>query len=243
MGCDSHPYIEKRRKDGTWVVVDDKHRYYKVLYSKPEKGEKVTSKDRDERWKAYEAARSRLSDIFGNRNYTLFAALADVRNYGEGHIEPLFAGRGMPEDAANKTKREIPEEDSDYHSHTFFTLAELMAVDPNEVAQANGSVCLYPAQYQEWKETGKVPEGAEAYALGHEVEQAEMNLLLLAEEPKKHMRKSRLGGKALEGPYVRLGGVPRTYKELVPELFEAIDIMKGMTKDPEALRVVIAFDN
>lgn len=248
MGCDSHPYIEKRRKDGTWVVVDDKHRYYKYLnFTKGLKktlGREPTktevNKARDKAWKLYEEKESRVMKILGRRNYTMFGVIAGVR---DGEVRALFDGRGLPEDASDRVRRELPD-DSDYHSHTFFTLKELMDVDPNEVGLSSGSVCLYPAQYQEWKEKGEIPAGVEDYAFGREVTSQEMDLLLLAEDPKKLMKKIRTGRTSMEeGPYVRIGGVPRTYKSLVPELFEVVPLMQGLTKDPEGLRVVIAFDN
>ena len=226
MGCDSHPCIEKKQKNG-WVVIDDKSRHWAAMRKND----------------FNQSVRPRIINVLGNRNYTLFAVLADVRNDG---IRPLFAGRGLPNDCSNTTKKEIPL-DSDYHSHTYFTVQELMDVDQNAVAQASGSVILYADQYQAWKETGKVPDDAEDYAYDpspetREVSEEEMTMLLMANDVKKLAKKTKKGDyEKRGGPHVRIG-TPLTYKQLVPELFRIIPDLQKLG-DPEKIRVVIAFDN
>jgi hypothetical protein len=200
-------------------------------------------KARDEGWKKREQMESQVAKTLGNRNYTLFAVLADVRNDG---IRPLFAGRGLPNDCSNTTKKEIPL-DSDYHSHTYFTARELIDVDQNAVAQASGSVILYADQYQDWKETGKVPDDAEDYAYDfspetREVTEEEMTMLLMANDVKVLAKKTKKGVFVRRGgPHVWIG-TPLTYKQLVPELFRIIPDLQKLG-DPEKIRVVIAFDN
>lgn len=68
-----------------------------------------------------------------DRNYTLFALLADVRN-GRGfagvktgdRIQPLAEPRGVPTDASYAWLAVVDGWGPDMHSHTWFTLAELL---------------------------------------------------------------------------------------------------------------------
>lgn len=70
------------------------------------------------------------------RNYDLFALLANVRNgYGFAGIKrgdpiaPLALPRGVPEDASFAWLAEVDQWDVDMHSHSYFTLAELLQFD------------------------------------------------------------------------------------------------------------------
>lgn len=64
---------------------------------------------------------------YQGRNYELFARLADVRNYDG--TDPLFEGRGIPSDASDEGAKWMESWGQDGHSHTHFTLAELLAED------------------------------------------------------------------------------------------------------------------
>jgi hypothetical protein len=225
IGADSHPYIEKLTKRG-WVCVDDKERYWP----------KMRVNDYDE------SVRTKIINVLGDRDYTLFAVLADVRNDG---VRALFPGRGTPEDASSKTKKAIPD-NSDYHSHTYFTVQELLDTDWDEVGQSCGNVVLFADQFQGWKETGKVPDDAQEYACGggttRPVSEEEMTMLLLAESPKKLVKKRTQGGvTSREGPYIQIGA-PLTYRQLVPRFISIIPELQKLG-DPTRVRVVIAFDN
>lgn len=116
MGCDVHFYVEVK-KDGAWQSADrwknqadaGENAYYDVDY--------------DERF-------------YTSRNYNLFAILADVRNgygfagitTGEG-FKPIDEPRGVPNDASNEYKAIVKQWDGDGHSHSYFTVAELLAYD------------------------------------------------------------------------------------------------------------------
>lgn len=234
MGCDSHPIIEVRRRNGKWGLIDSKHKYYKLLDK-----EGATYED-------VEAAKPSFIRVLGNRNYTLFAILAGVRNYSS--IKPWFEERGFPEDVCKATVKEIPD-DSDYHSHTYFTVQELIDAPWKKVGSKATEIILYADQYQHWKEKGELPEEFdhlpyESDDFTREVSENEMTLLLMAEGAKKLARKGRRQGRRFStryGPYVKVT-VPLTYKQLVPELFNCIDDLKKLG-DPESVRVVIAFDN
>lgn len=55
------------------------------------------------------------------RNYTLFATLAGVRGY-----DPIVYPKGIPEDCSQEYKKLCDDWGSDGHSHSYFTLRELL---------------------------------------------------------------------------------------------------------------------
>lgn len=100
MGCDIHMYAEIRTSPtGSWEVLND-------------------------------------DNLYDGRNYSLFAMLADVRN-GVGFagsdtgvpVTPIDKPRGLPDDVSPAIRKESDDWGVDGHSHSFFTLAELLAVD------------------------------------------------------------------------------------------------------------------
>lgn len=229
MGCDSHIIIEVRRKNGKWGIADNKHDHYD---EKPNQ-------------------RPQVIQLLGWRDYNLFAVIAGVRNDG---IEPLFEGRGLPEDVSKATAKEFPD-DSDYHSHTYFTLGELKAVDWESIAKAGGVAYLNAHQFKEWKETGKVPEDAEDWfedgVEGNRiVTEAEMAMLLLSNEASDLVKEVKRDETwtSKNGPHVCLG-TPLTYKHVAPKLFQCIAELEKIAtaekvKNPdEDVRVIICFDN
>lgn len=65
------------------------------------------------------------SSNFIGRNYPVFAYLFGVRNeYG---VEPLFCGRGMPENPAYNTSHEYRSGGDGYHGTSYATWAEIVA--------------------------------------------------------------------------------------------------------------------
>ena len=68
-----------------------------------------------------------------NRNYSLFGWLADVRNYSM--IKPLAEPRGIPNDVSKKVKVDYDYYNFDAHSASYFTIAELLAVDYKQIVE------------------------------------------------------------------------------------------------------------
>lgn len=127
MGCDIHSFAEVKRKN-KWEKVGD---YFKLdefdrKYYKKEKGD----------------------EPFGWRSYSLFAFLADVRNYD--HCEPLSKLKGLPKNSEwlnapckNPSMRSYETEkpfkiatnyddiynDWNYHSLSYLTLKEFVEFD------------------------------------------------------------------------------------------------------------------
>ena len=96
MGCDIHTFIEYKRKQDTEWKDGN-------FYIKGSEGfEKTYMKSE-------------------SRDYRLFTALANVRGTG-GICDP----RGLPNDVSRKAFIEVGSWESDAHSPSYFTLAELM---------------------------------------------------------------------------------------------------------------------
>jgi len=126
MGCDIHLFVEKK-VDGKWVSADSWER-------EEEEGFNSLSVDYNKRF-------------YSGRNYDLFAILADVRNgsgfagcdTGDGFV-PIDSPRGIPEDASTEVKECSERWDGDGHSHSWFTLAELLAYDWTQTTKLRGMV-------------------------------------------------------------------------------------------------------
>lgn len=65
-----------------------------------------------------------LDEPFGERNYDVFGFLANVRNYA--HSPVISEPRGLPEGAWG-------DDHSDFHSHSWLSLAELLDYDYDRV--------------------------------------------------------------------------------------------------------------
>jgi hypothetical protein len=100
--------------------------------------------------------------LYDNRNYDVFAILADVRNgsgfagvqTGEG-FNSISSDRGLPDDVSGDVQEEL-DEDRGLHSITYVTLRELVDYDWNQTTKHYGVVS--ENEYKVWKEKGK-PDG------------------------------------------------------------------------------------
>lgn len=133
MGCDIHLYVERKEATG-WVGVEP-----------PANWSAGSLEITNEPIKSYDAGK-----WFWDRNYELFAWLADVRNYHE--QTPLATERGLPVDVSTAVKGESDECGCDGHSHTWFTVAELMAGLERLVTKHGGAVNVI--DYAQWKASG-----------------------------------------------------------------------------------------
>lgn len=142
MGCDIHLYVE-RKVDDKWVTAD---KWTPDPY-------------------ADEGEESRLivdyhDCFYSERNYDLFAMLADVRNNigfggcvpGAG-FNPIVEPKGLPDDVSPEVKRESDELGLGFHSHSWLTLAELRVYDWNQMATRIADVdVLGFAQFERYGE-------------------------------------------------------------------------------------------
>lgn len=65
----------------------------------------------------------RVIELWKNRDYGLFATLANVRNYGD--TVYIDTPRGLPDDSCEYIKKELGDCDKWGHSASYFTLKEL----------------------------------------------------------------------------------------------------------------------
>jgi len=105
MGCDIHSFAE-RKTNGKWEKV----------------GEHFSLGE----WEKEYYKKEKSDSPFDWRSYSMFAFLADVRNYD--HCEPLSKPRGLPDDISDEVKDEYGE-GWDYHSASFLTAKELLEFD------------------------------------------------------------------------------------------------------------------
>ena len=105
MGCDIHMYVEYKNTtniDTRWRCGD----YFRIDDPGAEK-----------------PVMKRV-ELYGDRNYSLFAVLADVRN--SNLADYIAEPRGLPDDVTEFIKREYVAWGSDAHSCSYFTLQELI---------------------------------------------------------------------------------------------------------------------
>lgn len=62
-----------------------------------------------------------------DRNYLLFAILANVRN--QYNIQPISQPKGLPKDVSHEVKKQNDEENGDAHTRSWLTLKELLEYD------------------------------------------------------------------------------------------------------------------
>ncbi len=116
MGCDIHLFAEKRI-GGKWVTAETW----------------IPDEDADGRMGVPYAKR-----IYTERNYDFFALLAGVRNYSV--ITPMVEPRGLPSDVCTEVRAESDAYGVDGHTHSWLTLAELLAFDWTQTFEATGII-------------------------------------------------------------------------------------------------------
>ena len=110
MGCDIHTYVEIKKTingEKKWVSAD-------VFKFNP-----YYLEDNE-----YEINEYEIVHICDTRNYSLFATLANVRNYGNTCY--ISEPKGLPNDVSDFVRKEYEEEKWDAHSCSYFTLKELI---------------------------------------------------------------------------------------------------------------------
>jgi len=131
MGCDCHVYMERwtnsNKYDGPKDLAEDRdNKLNELLENEPTTFRWVSvdkwNYDGDE-W------RTNWQDLYyDERNYQLFSILADVR----GDYSPIVEPRGIPEDASTGYKYMCDRWGGDAHSHSYYTLTELLNVNWEE---------------------------------------------------------------------------------------------------------------
>lgn len=73
------------------------------------------------------------NEFFSTRVYSVFAWLADVRNYHA--ITPVFNPRGFPKDASAVANESFTDWDLDAHTPSWITREELLSVNYDDIVE------------------------------------------------------------------------------------------------------------
>ncbi len=175
------------------------------------------------------------TDYYNGRSYFLFSLLADVRN--RGRVVPFSRPRGTPDDISAETRKRIDSWAGDGHSHSYFTIKELLDFNWDKTTEVEEYITL-PA-YVSWKDKSKAPEHPyrfNAGAMGDE--------LLTMEEADKFLKTNLgLAAEVLEQNYAVRAKWDMPYRHYCGEFFRAIDEILKLDDDPDNLRIVFWFDN
>jgi hypothetical protein len=110
MGCDIHLFTEVQKNINNelkWVNCDN-WKINQWFDPKEPDGE----------------SKYQIKELYDDRNYSLFATLAGVRDYSPGN-KMIDAPRGLPEDCCVEIKELSEKWGDDGHTHSWFTLKEL----------------------------------------------------------------------------------------------------------------------
>lgn len=232
MGCDIHLFVEVR-KNGKWTSAN-----------------KWTNK--------YGRMSVACEDCFYNgRNYDLFAILANVRNgrgfagcdTGDGFV-PIAEPKGLPDDVTKEVADESSFWGSNGHSHSHFTVKELLDYDWTQVANHRGIVT--PEEFRSWSRykrgEGKGPElwcggvgGRDTQILS----MAEMDELIKKIEAESNGDKNlykNLWDHHMEDKWARIQWSEPYYDSVRNFLSQTIFKLLRLGK-PEDVRIVFWFDN
>lgn len=175
-----------------------------------------------------------------DRNYNLFACLADVRNCrgfagcktGDG-FTPLSGPKDLPVDCSDKVRKESYGWSGDGHSHSYLTLSELLNKDywENNIVTLQGIVNT--EEYKYFKKNG-IPQSYCEVICGKNVR------VISNEEMEYNIRIGLDDG--LE--YYTIVKWEESYKNAVGSYF-VDEILPELNKlgNPEDVRIVFWFDN
>lgn len=178
-------------------------------------------------------------DIDRGRNYDLFAMLANVRNgtgfagcdTGDG-FKPIAMPKGLPADVSRAVKKESDGWGVDGHSHSWLTVAELLAYDwQGQTTKRRGWVS--GSEYKRWKASGA--NGPDSWCGGvggggvQHVSNQEMDRRIASEKD--------------VGRHYTLVEWGVSYADCARDfLSETLPTLRAMG-DPEDVRIVFWFDN
>jgi len=227
MGCDIHLYTEILNNKGKWVPND---KWEDNPYNYEEEGDPHRGVHYD-------------NQVWSERNYTLFAILADVRNnYGFAGVNlgnrfnPISDPKGLPHDVSDEIKGESDRWGGDGHSHSHLSLSELLNYDWLQVITRRGVVNL--DNYKSWRWDKECPESWSGTVSGGSVKIVEM------EEADKLLDAS---SSSSSSPFTTNWYVNIEWRQLYASCVEkfplhTIPLLQEMGK-PDEVRIVFWFDN
>ncbi|MEV2910510.1 hypothetical protein ABNF65_18300 [Paenibacillus larvae] len=136
MGCDIHLFVEKK-VNGSWEALKGVnepmiHHIQSMLQSFKDRGEDTSGFEdwiKEEQEGTYD-----FVDI--PRNYYLYAALADVRNYDG--VKPICEPRGLPSDVSAVVKEQSDGWGRGAHDRSYLTAKELSEFDWDQKIKFEG---------------------------------------------------------------------------------------------------------
>lgn len=241
MGCDIHFYVEKL-VNGQWVAAD--------------KFQRGDAEDGTDDAKGYLHIVDH-KEMYQGRNYDLFAILADVRNgsgfagikTGEGFV-PISMPRGVPDDASPEYKEISDDMDCDGHSHSYFTLRELLDYDWTQTTGKQGWTAF--ESWLRWsgysREQGEGPSEYSGGVSGPSIKHISADEMdALCEQARKLTGADRAAFTDLHAshyalavwatPYYRAAG--HFLSETIPRLL----MLGGGASGIDSVRIVFFFDN
>ena len=240
MGCDIHLYVE-RRVDDKWLCADQMKR------DEPEDGESQGYLSAD-----YNAL------FYKGRNYNLFAILADVRNgrgfagvkTGDG-FNPIAEPRGLPDDASPEVREISDRWDGDGHSHSYFTLRELLDYDWTQRTALQGWV--EAAEWSKWSRWARAQgNGPDSYCGGvsganvKHISAEEMDALVKDAPHENQQEEYKAFFAPLAGTYALAKWGVAYYDaagEFISETIPRLLKLAGGTQGLDDVRIVFLFDN
>ncbi|MED1801822.1 hypothetical protein [Brevibacillus porteri] len=158
MGCDIHLYVEQRTENG-WEAVQGINpwiaRYKAFALNARERGENERAAELDRYVVEMETKELWVYEgwLYKERNYALFAMLADVRNNYD--YKPICQPKGLPGDISDVVGKEAARWEEDGHNHSWLTLQELLTYDWDQTTTITGWVEKNVAD--KYRQTGKRP--------------------------------------------------------------------------------------
>lgn len=139
MGCDIHFFVERWTSSNDYLgprdLEDDRDQKISEVLDAPVRHRWVSA----DKWQI-EDGQWHIDwddEYYNGRNYQLFSLLAGVR----GDLDPIIQRRGIPEDASTGYLYKCNQWEGDAHSHTYYTLDELLNVDWSKYED------LYPEEF------------------------------------------------------------------------------------------------
>lgn len=231
MGTDIHTCVEVRREDGEWKA------YLRPMVE----GGFV--------WPEGSEDQPRLVWLDVDRDYTLFAFLAGVRNgYGFAGVDtgdpirPIADPRGLPEDVSFEVASEHASWGLDAHSASWLTVKELLEADWDQEVVHRGVVSR--REYMVFKKQGK-PEtwsGGVSGASVRMLTNVEMDEVLATEgyDDAAAMNDDDLGFR--DGRFTRVQWAS-TLREDIGDFLEDVKAHLVPLGDPSTVRIVFWFDS
>jgi hypothetical protein len=243
MGCDIHICVELREHaDSPWQEIN------------PEKWHWWSQEHGDVFTDTHDPPKLPLPEgqtwlDFGNRwyrdrNYTAFGILAGVRSHS---VEPILEPRGLPSDVCDSIRAQAW--GSDWHSHSYYTVEDLLAFDWHEEHQHEGYVDI--SRYLEFKK-GELPwmyYTEEDVGTGKfrvvSIEELEAGLASGEFTLPKDKWRHRFNDSKLEyllNPYVKIKWT-ESYKYKIGKGYWGLIESLKLLGEPENVRMVFWFDN